>query len=283
MAKIDPILATVYLARRLDLSTKEGKSSLFYSQKRWPKPVYNKFGRFRDAFAADGFMPAAANLKAVEKCYRLHHEVRSIPEEVVGAHVATGVQEESVSVDVPCGTVDVEGDEKPNRVRRESDFATILRAVRKRCRGKKSAGLGDAVAWVAENVAFELTDLDEGEIPSPEALAQWRWAHDNETEWRKTYDAKRVPAKGFAADTELGFVDDGEAVESIRRKIAEGVDEITRSLRDGRLRDLQGTTKGRGGGAERSHDEAEANGREPKPDDGQVDGSVRGPVPATTA
>lgn len=87
--------------------------------------------------------------------------------------------------------------------------------------GGKRPGMGAVVAWVSAHLGCRLESLRASEVPGTEALTMLRWAQRNESEYRRVYDAKRVPAKGFSADVEVGFVDDGSPMAEILTRLAE--------------------------------------------------------------
>ena len=55
----------------------------------------------------------------------------------------------------------------------------------------------DDVTWVDQNLLLEYGEIDPGSCPSLGALAQLQFAKTAgcETDWRKMYDVRRMPAR----------------------------------------------------------------------------------------
>lgn len=109
---------------------------------------------------------------------------------------------------------------KPRKSDKEEFEALMSRLA---ARGGKRRPMQHQVQWVSANLRCSLADLTEEDIPGCEALATWMWARGNETEYRRLYDSKRVPAKGFASDSETGLVDDGLVIDKLMNRLKEGV------------------------------------------------------------
>lgn len=84
-------------------------------------------------------------------------------------------------------------------------------------------GIGPSVTWVSANLRTRMEDIDPEGVPGCEALSMWLWASQNETEYRRLYDSKRIPSRGIAEDDRAGFVDDGKAILDIMDRIRDGI------------------------------------------------------------
>ena len=104
------------------------------------------------------------------------------------------------------------------------ELPNIIRSLEDAVRAKSSrGGVAEATRFVAENIRRPLDTITGDEVPNTEALNQLLWARQNETEWRRSYDTKRIPAKGFASDSEIGFVDDGKPVAEVLERLKKGL------------------------------------------------------------
>lgn len=125
------------------------------------------------------------------------------------------------------------GEKKKKKLSEYERFYELLMRVSRRTQSKKIP-MHATIQWVSTYLKHNIDDLNEDDIPGCEALNIWFWAKTAESEYRKTYDAKRVPAKGFAADGDDGLVDDGRTVDAILTGIRKGVRE-RRQLKEGEL------------------------------------------------
>ncbi len=100
----------------------------------------------------------------------------------------------------------------------ETQFEQLSARVRE-CSVGKRTGIGHSVVWVSANLRTPLNRIDGEGVPGPEALAMLLWAQQNETEYRRLYDCKRIPSRGIAEDQEKGFIDTGDPIEDIITRI----------------------------------------------------------------
>lgn len=111
----------------------------------------------------------------------------------------------------------------PLRVRKrsrtvETQFDRLLVRVQECSQGKRT-GVGRSVAWVSAKLRTPLDRIKAEDVPGEEALSLYMWARQNETEYRRLYDSKRIPSRGIAEDEEKGFIDTGEPIEDIISRI----------------------------------------------------------------
>jgi hypothetical protein len=85
----------------------------------------------------------------------------------------------------------------------------------------KRVTLAVNVRWVTSNLLTSFERLDAKAVPSMWALTTLLWAQRNETEYRRTYDAKIVPAKGLAEDEDKGLLDTGDPIGDIIDRLLE--------------------------------------------------------------
>lgn len=96
-------------------------------------------------------------------------------------------------------------------------------------------GFAKTVSWVSSNLLCDLRTILPGSIPSCDALGLLIWARQNQNEYRRSYDSRRVPAKGFAGDSVTGFMDDGSPIDDILKALGEF---------NGPLRTMQASNEG---------------------------------------
>jgi hypothetical protein len=117
----------------------------------------------------------------------------------------------------------------------------------------KPVGIARSVVWVSAHIRTPLNRLRAEDVPGPEALAMLLWARgQNETEYRRVYDSKRIPSKGLAEEDDKGFIDTGAPIEDIMRRIGAGIDEFRSAVNvsTDSVRHLQASDTGRGDGGE---------------------------------
>ena len=128
---------------------------------------------------------------------------------------------------LPAGVLDelrVGGD---GSVADDDEFDRLRAAVRIRQRnGQCKGGLLEGVSWVASNLRRPLHTIEADEVPNCEALNQLMFARENEAEWRRMYDSRRIPSQGFMGDTERGLVDNGAPMADVISTIFNGVAEL---------------------------------------------------------
>ena len=107
----------------------------------------------------------------------------------------------------------------------------------------KVEGIAVSVVWIRARLKTRLQRIKPEDVPGPATLAMLIWAQKNETEFRRTFEAKLIPTKGIAESEEKGFVDIGGPIEDIMRKIGAVVDELG-SKGDVQVRDLQAPESG---------------------------------------
>jgi hypothetical protein len=160
------------------------------------------YKHFRDMQIADGFTPPEARRAAALEIAEI---IRELPE--------------PEGMDEPA---------KPKGKRKkkgELPFNEVINKVAER-KDRKAIPLAQVVSWVSSNLLRDLQALNPDDVPSLEAVSMLKWAKANETEYRKIYDSKRVPQKGFVSDTDAGFVDDGSPVKDILAGLKEGLPHV---------------------------------------------------------
>lgn len=185
-----------------DLSTRLGKKVLWRAL--WElggRDAQVDFERYRDEFLTQELSVAEANRAAA-------------------LAVAEKFQGEESSVEVPSPTR-----RGPSK---NKSFDQLLARVRV-CSSKTHYGIGAFVIWVDDHLGVLLKDIKPETVPGPGALSLWKWASENETEYRRLFTAKRVPAKGIAEDDKKGFIDDGAPIDDVMGRIREGTSESQRS------------------------------------------------------
>jgi len=120
---------------------------------------------------------------------------------------------------------------------KETQFDCLMAAVQDDCKSGRIA-LSQSVSWVSANLRTPLERIKAEGVPGPEALALWQWARQNETEYRRLYDSRRISTKGIVEDEEKGFIDDGKPIEDIILRIR------TRGASDVSMRHLQAAESG---------------------------------------
>lgn len=78
-------------------------------------------------------------------------------------------------------------------------WATLASSVRAR-KDRKKLSQAEVVAWVSEYLHDLIDNVNQDEIPNGAALWLWKWARDNEDDFRKLYDAKLVRAADVSVE-----------------------------------------------------------------------------------
>lgn len=182
-----------------DFSRQEGKKALWRALTPFGPAIQQDFERYRDEYLEQSFPAGDANRMAANDV-AAELEAKEESEEAFGG----GGSDPSV--------------ERSHHNR----FDVLMAEVRELTRGARSS-IRLRVLWVADNIGTRMDLLEVNDIPGPGALRMWLWAGQNETEFRRTFEAKLIPSKGIAEDEEPGFVDDGKAILDIMSRIRDGV------------------------------------------------------------
>lgn len=229
-----------------DLGTTAGKKALWTFLSPLGNHWKNEFSTLRNDYQAQGLKIGLANrLAALDVVKALRGEDVAIEVAEDGAMVPV------VSSSVVGACTPVVGAARPAGARRsrQSQFDRLMAAVQGSA-DLSAVGIGRSVAWVSANLRTKFERIEAVDVPGPEALALLLWAQENETEYRKLYDCKRIPTRGIAADEEKGFIDSGDPIEDIISRIAQGVRRQTdvvsvRHLQEG---ESDGSDRERAGG-----------------------------------
>ena len=242
----------VEFVQTYDLTTRETKRALWRLLGRLSPHCKMDFERLRDQYLAEGFhlrdayraavldvaveLPTAYDLPA-----GLVDSIRPVPAlkepkavfKGEGAYAARDAAEAARQAEEVAAQESSQaesaadearaGVEAASRVRkrpvpRETRFERLLAQVQE-CSAGASSGIGRSVAWVSANLRTPLERIEAENVPGVEALSLWIWAQQNETEYRRLYDCKRIPTRGIAEDEEKGFIDTGEPIEDIITRI----------------------------------------------------------------
>ncbi len=303
-----------------DLGTKDGKSSLWRVFSRLPTFHKSEYQRLRDLYLEQRFHVRDANRMAALDVAATLPTAHELPKGLldslrtadggpavpVGAAVepacalpeasglsASGLAQAGLSAcNAQAGLTvaeEVEGPPAPKKrpVTQETRFDRLLRQVRGNSGSR--GGIGRSVAWVSGNLRTPLEQLDPESVPGVEALSLWMWARQNETEYRRLYDCKRIPSRGIAEDASKGFIDSGDPIEDIISRIRQvGQDGDSHvPMRHLQAADSDGNDAGPQGGlhdlpecsAERCEGGDSRDGRPGGGVDGEPGVDIPGPVP----
>lgn len=197
----------VEIVRSQDLSVKAGKSALWAAIATLGGGASDKLRSFCAQYRSQGLSPGVVNRLAA----------LDFAATMPGAGL------------LPAGVLDelrMGGDGSVANTADDDEFDRLRAAVRIRQRnGQCKSGLLEAVSWVASNIRRPLHTIEVDEMPNCEAMNQLMFARENEAEWRRMYDSRRIPSQGFVGDTERGLVDNGAPMADVIDVLFKGVAE----------------------------------------------------------
>lgn len=239
-----------------DLGVKEGKRAMWRLLGRLPPFYKSEVQRLRDKYLAERYHLADANRLAMLDLAATLPTAHELPDGLLdsmrpggipdprgglGAYAARDdaeVARNPSAVELPTADPDLPLVEKtyaplvppvktaappPKTPARkpaplETQFEQLSARVRE-CSVGKPTGIGQSVVWVSAHLRTPFDRIDAEGVPGAEALALLLWASQNETEYRRLYDSKRIPSRGIAEDQEKGFMDAGDPIEDIIARI----------------------------------------------------------------
>jgi hypothetical protein len=206
-----------------DLGARSGKGAIWKVMCGLGLEWKERFPKMRDGYRGEGFSVADANrMAALDVVVEL------------GGVVRAGDRPSKPSVDKPVGPVfggHAVGEGDVVAASKAGTFDELLRLVEESCAGKRAPGLGACVSWVSRYIRTPVERIEVSGVPGVEAISLWVWAKGNETEYRRTYDAKRIGTKGITEEDQKGFVDGGEALSDILEGLRDVGSRVQRVLK----------------------------------------------------
>ena len=196
--------ALIECLRTFDVGSSGGRKELWRALTHMDSRYGRIFKEGRDRYFEKGFKPGTAN--------------RQSAVDIIESLSPDGIVDPALLEDLPLVSDPPKG--LPDT--KETRFDRLMADVREASRGAR-CGIGPSVIWVSANLRTRMESIVVDEVPGIEALSLWLWASQNETEYRRLYDSKRIPSRGIAEDDKHGFIDSGEAIESIMSRIRDGM------------------------------------------------------------
>lgn len=97
------------------------------------------------------------------------------------------------------------------------DIAACLRAAK-----SKVCTLPVSVEWVSRNIVRPWSEIDSSLIPSEEAVGLLKWAKANEANFRRDYDAKRMPPNRGEGPVRVPVSDTGQDDDDLAGALTKG-------------------------------------------------------------
>ncbi|MEE9597959.1 MAG: hypothetical protein V3V96_14395 [Acidiferrobacterales bacterium] len=225
-----------------DLGDPVGKRTLWSLVTRLSPALKREFEVWRDEYRKGRFSITHANTLAALDLAATLPSSGELPVGFLDSLRPDGAETSVVRIQEAAEEADVSS-LRGNRLKtKQAAFERLLAQVQDCSQGNRS-GIGSVVSWVSANLSVPVAQLVAEEVPGPEALSLYRWARENETEYRRLYDSKRIPSRGLAEDREAGLIDGGELMDDIMGRLVEGLRKKTGDS-DVSMRHMQATGSG---------------------------------------